>query len=325
MLSAAACSSDAPPPAAVETPAPPAPPPAPPPPPASLLTGLPTDKNGPVLVVKIDNSAQARPHTGLPAADVVYVEPVEHGITRLAAVYSSSLPATVGPVRSARITDLELMAQYGRVAFAYSGAQAKFRPAIRRANMVEVVASKNVNRPGPGYFRVKSRTPPLNLYANAPALLARAKGAQPPRDIGFRFGPPVPGGRPAKAASTSFPKARVGFTWSPQRKQWLWVMDGKPGKDAGGQQIGASTVVFQFVKTVKSQYSDFTGANTPHAKTVGTGKAVVLRDGLAQSVTWSRANANAPTEFTNASGRVTFAPGKVWVVLVNASGKVSVS
>lgn len=46
----------------------------------------------PVLVVKIDNVDEARPATGLGSADVVYVEPVEGGLTRLAAVFSTNRP-----------------------------------------------------------------------------------------------------------------------------------------------------------------------------------------------------------------------------------------
>lgn len=58
--------------------------------------------SGPVLAVKIDNTSGARPRVGLTAADVVYVELVEGGLTRLLAIYASQLPAHVGPVRSAR-------------------------------------------------------------------------------------------------------------------------------------------------------------------------------------------------------------------------------
>ena len=48
------------------------------------------------------------------SADVVYVEEVEAGVTRLAVVFSSALPASVGSIRSARTTDIELFAQYAQ-------------------------------------------------------------------------------------------------------------------------------------------------------------------------------------------------------------------
>ena len=79
---------------------------------------------GPVLAVKIDNTPSARPRIGLNKADIVYVEPVEGGLTRLLAVFSSRMPPEVGPVRSARESDVDLLANYGRVALAYSGGSA---------------------------------------------------------------------------------------------------------------------------------------------------------------------------------------------------------
>src|SRR5262245_25594132 len=48
-----------------------------------------------VLAVKIDNVEAARPHTGLEKADIVYVEQVEAGLTRIMAVFASRLPSLV--------------------------------------------------------------------------------------------------------------------------------------------------------------------------------------------------------------------------------------
>ena len=88
---------------------------------ASPLTGLPASSGAPVLAVKVDNSPAGRPWTGVEDADVVYVEPVEGGTTRLLAVFSSRLPASVGPVRSARESDVTVLGAYGRPALAFSG------------------------------------------------------------------------------------------------------------------------------------------------------------------------------------------------------------
>ena len=91
--------------------------------------------NGPVLAVKVDDTNMAHPQIGVEDADVVYIEQVEGGLTRLAAVFSSKIPVEIGPVRSARISDIEILSQYGRVAFAYSGAQKKLLPVIAEANL----------------------------------------------------------------------------------------------------------------------------------------------------------------------------------------------
>ena len=156
----------------------------------SPFTGEPVAALGPVVAVKIDNIKNARPPTGLRSADIIYALPVEGGLSRLMAVFSSRFPPVIGRVRSAREDDLELLRQFGRPAFAYSGA--------------------------------------------APHLL-----------------PFVP--RP------------------------------------------------------------------PYAVSTGSGRAVVLRDGRAFDVRWSRPSADGGTTYTLPSGqRMTFAPGQVWVVLASA-------
>ena len=113
-----------------------------------------------MLVVKLDNTVYAQPHAGLTKADVVYIEEVEYGITRLAAVFSSSVPGRIGPVRSARITDVDLLAQYDRPAFAYSGAQRKMFPALDGADFYDVSPRTG----GAGYSRDGSRRAPYNYY-----------------------------------------------------------------------------------------------------------------------------------------------------------------
>ena len=98
--------------------------------------------DGEILVVKIDDTTSARPQIGIDKADIVYVEQVEGGLTRLAGVFSSEIPALIGPIRSARISDIEILAQFGRVVFAYSGAQSKMLPVISAANLNDYGAQR---------------------------------------------------------------------------------------------------------------------------------------------------------------------------------------
>jgi len=109
----------------------------------NILTGL-QGSNGPVLAVKIDDTAQAHPQIGLSQADVIYIEQVEGGLTRLATIFSTPerLPPLIGPVRSARISDIDILAQYGHVAFAFSGAQTKLFPVINAANLENLGAER---------------------------------------------------------------------------------------------------------------------------------------------------------------------------------------
>ncbi len=284
--------------------------PAPSPPPVSPFTGLPTDLDAPVLGVKIDNAAVARPQSGLALADVVYVEPVESGLSRLLAVYQSQVPSVVGPVRSTRVSDLELLANVGRPALAFSGAAPEVGALVARAPVLDVSA---LARPG-DYYRDRRRSIPHNLYGDAKAL---RQGGTPPRDIGFRFGPVPPGGRPVAETEVRYPATTIGVQWVSSEARWVISMDGAPLTSAAGPRPTAATVVLQRVPVRNTAIRDAAGSPSPFAATVGAGAAVVLRDGLAFTGSWSRPASDAITTFTLPDGSpLTFAPGPVWVVLV---------
>lgn len=251
----------------------------------------------------------ARPHTGLAAADVVYVEPVEGGLTRFAAVYSSRLPGVAGPVRSARETDAELLAQYGRPTLAFSGAAPEIMPVLRKAPL-RIVTERG--RPG-AYFRDGARPRPHNLFVR-PERLPMGHGPGPQRVLDR--GPAPPGGAPVGERTVRYRGASYGFRWSGDR--WLVSLNGTPLRSAGAGQVGAATVVVQRVAIREGRrVADSAGSMSPVAKTVGTGQASVLRDGKVYPVTWSRPTARHGTTFTKPSGQqVPLAPGRVWVLLV---------
>ena len=277
----------------------------------SPFTGEPVRVLNPVLAVKIDNIVHARPQTGLTHADIVYVLPVEGGLSRFLAIFSSGYPPVVGPVRSAREDDLQVLRQFGRPAFAYSGATpALLRYIHRSARIVDLYAGT-----ARGYYRDNSRVAPYNLYAHTGQLLAQASGASRARNIGFRFGPPPAGGKPTRSAAASYPAASFRFTWSASKGRWLVSIDGARAVTSSGVRLSAATVVIQYTKVRKSRFLEY-GFNPPFAKSTGSGTALVLRDGKAWKVHWSRPSWNVGTTFTTASGqRMTFAPGQVWVVL----------
>jgi Protein of unknown function (DUF3048) N-terminal domain/Protein of unknown function (DUF3048) C-terminal domain len=274
------------------------------------FTGEPVRALEPVLAVKIDNIVDARPQTGLQSADMIYVIPVEGGLTRFMAVYSSHLPPVVGPVRSARQSDLDLLYQFGRPAFAWSGATPHLVPFIERAPVADLYALQVG-----GYYRDPNRVAPYNLYAHTRQLVAEARGASKARDIGFRFGTQPAGGKGTASYSVKYPAASYTFRWSAKDKRWLAWIDGAPAKATEGGQLGGSTVIVQYTQIATSRFEEY-GGRPPYAKSVGSGTAVVLRDGRAYTVHWSRPTLQGGTTYTLLDGRrMLFAPGQVWVVL----------
>lgn len=261
----------------------------------------------PLLAVKIDNVGAARPQTGLDEADLVYVEQVEAGLSRLMAVFGSRLPAVVGPVRSARETDLELLRQFDRPTLAYSGAQSALRPAIDAAPLRAVPPVKG----GAAYFRGSDKPAPHNLYLRPAKLGDPAAGVRAGEAAGFEFAERAPkGGRATTEHTVRFPAARFTFNWSATEGRWLITMDGRAATTASGKRLAAPTVVVQYVDVQPSRFHDRSGSTTPLSRTVGDGEAVVLRGGRAHEATWRRPT---PTDGTTFS--VPLAPGPVWVLL----------
>jgi hypothetical protein len=284
---------------------------------------MPGDAAEPVLVVKLDNTTYAQPHAGLTKADVVYIEEVEYGITRLAAVFSGTIPRRIGPVRSARITDVDLLAQYDRPAFAYSGAQRKMFPALDGADFFDVSPRTG----GTGYSRDGSRRAPYNYYVDGRASLDRAPKATLAKDQGFTFDEDVPeGGLVAKSADMKWGYSSAGFDYNRRTGMYEVSLNGtKAGAEENDRGQNASTVVIQYVKQQPSAYFDKGGGNTPHADTIGTGKAIVMRDGLAWETTWSRPSAADGTTYTLEDGSaLPFKPGQTWIVLLDRKRKADV-
>jgi Protein of unknown function (DUF3048) N-terminal domain/Protein of unknown function (DUF3048) C-terminal domain len=276
----------------------------------SPFTGEPVKSLGPVLAVKIDNIVYARPQTGLTHADIIYVLPVEGGLSRFLAIFSSHMPPVIGPVRSARQDDIELLRQFGRPAFAFSGAQPQLLPVVEGARIVNLYDGRHPA----GYFRSSSRIAPYNLFAHTATLLREARSASKAHNIGFTFGPAPRGGRVVKSESVSYPAASFRFTWYQPHKTWLVWIDGARGETTEGR-LAPSTVVIQYTTVSTSVFKE-EGRRPPFAQTVGSGTALVLRDGRAYVAHWSRPNWNAGTTFTTNNGQpMNFARGQVWIVL----------
>ncbi len=277
-------------------------------------------ENGPVLVVKIDDTRSARPQVGLEFADVVYIEQVEGGLTRLAAVFSSSIPPRIGPVRSARITDIELFAQYGRVAFAYSGAQQKLLPVIADANLSDVGAMRR----GPVFYETDpNRVQPYAMFLNAQTLMAneasKATVIDSAKNVGWTFSKKLENqGFEISDVTMHWPAQKYSAAWDVTSNRWFLSVNSVPNVSDLGKNLGPTTLVIQLVSITPSEYGDKFGGNTPFSQTVGTGKGYVLRDSTVIAATWNRPDSLSPTTWTDATGaEIKFAPGQVWVALTD--------
>jgi hypothetical protein len=279
--------------------------------------------NGPVLAVKIDDTNSAHPQIGVEDADVVYIEQVESGLTRLMAIFSSRIPQRIGPVRSARISDIDILSQYGNVAFAYSGAQSKLLPVISQANLLDLGAQ----RQSPTIYTTDpSRNQPYAMVLRADLLMARIVEKQyeidSARSVGFVFGDKPKEGQLTDEAVIDWPSATYKATWSESEGRWFLSHNGRLNTAESGIILGPTTFVIQLVSITPSDYGDKFGGVTPFSETVGQGKAYVLRNGKRFAAIWNRSDANSGTSFSLLNGEeIKFAPGQVWVALTDREPK----
>lgn len=275
--------------------------------------------DGPVLAVKIDDTNAAHPQIGIEDAEIVYIEQVEAGLTRLAAIYSTVIPQRIGPVRSARISDIDILNQFGRVAFAYSGAQRKLLPVIAAANLEDLGAQ----RQSPTIYTTDpARRSPFAMVLRADLLMQKIKDNNLPVDVaksvGFVFGDLPEGGKPVQQVVMNWPSATYSAQWSEKESRWHLSHNGKLNLAESGIVLGPTTLVIQMVKISPSEYGDKFGGITPLSETVGTGKAYVLRNGEVFSATWNRPFPDSGTTFSLADGStMNFAAGQIWVALTD--------
>jgi hypothetical protein len=307
--------------------------PSPTPPPAPVfwpLTGRQADAlvDRPALAVKIENSVDARPQTGLGAADLVWEEVVEGGITRYVAVYHSALPPEIGPVRSVRPMDPAIAAPLHGL-FAFSGGQRPFVNAGAAAGLQVL----SFDAGAPGFYRIDRRAAPHNVYASPQRLLGEADPAHraaPPRQF------PVAGpGERSTAQALGAPATGVqltlsgishpNWTWSPADGAWLRAEGTAPAVEADGRQLRATNVVVLRVDVVATSFRDPAGNPVPEAQLVGGGQALVASDGRTVAATWTKASEADPVVLTGPDGApVRLAPGTTWVELVpNRGGAVT--
>jgi hypothetical protein len=290
------------------------------PPPVAPLTGMPGDFRRPALIVKIDNVSAARPQSGLRQADVVIEEPVEGNLTRLAAVFQSTDASVVGPVRSMRTSDLEIIPMFGRPLFAASGGNKGVVPQLHRANVVDI--GNNVS--GQGFRRDPGRPAPHNLYSSTPALYQKAPETPPAPKPLFKYlrrgERPGPGARPVHGVALRFGGAEISrFTWNPAGQVWLRSQNGTPHMAAEGVQIAPRNVV---VAEIPYDFSGQRGRSVPHAMVTGSGPAIVLTQGQAINATWVRPTLAHRLIFFAANTRteIKLTPGQTFIELPSRGG-----
>ncbi len=290
---------------------------------AMPLTGIPVNGddpataallNRPALVAKVDNDPLAMPHVGLEKADLVIELRVE-GISRYMAVFHSQDVEKVGPVRSARTSDPDILGMFGRPLFVWSGGNRNVVKVIRE---VPFIQNESHDKVPDAYSRTKSKRAPHNLLADARKIFERAE--QPPSVpqpvFSYRGPDDATPGLPVPGVSLRVGSSPSTFVWDDESGNWLrWANNREHVADGGGQLNVRNVVV------LSTGYGRSTAdRRSPEAQSVGIGAAWVFSGGTVQAGIWSRDSVDKGWTLTAGDGSVmTLLPGNTWVAMVDHS------
>ena len=297
----------------------------------SITTDLSLAQRRP-LAVKIGNGdSKDRPQAGLAAADVVYEVLVEAGFTRFIAVLHSEIPSRVGPVRSARSSDFDLLEDLGTPYLASSGANSTVRREMGQAARAGTLIDVGAGRMSSPYRRDRSRPAPHNLYFHYESLVGGDPGslpggvpAAPPAAL-FEYGssnsPPLDGAAGVTVAYTALHGGESSHVWDPLLGGWVRIQDGTlhtSETDFGTAEIAPANVVVLWMPYGRSAAD----RRSPQALSYGIGRALLLTAGSVHESVWERTEDRAGYRFIDAAGYpLTLSTGSTWLLLANTSSR----
>ena len=273
------------------------------------------DVETPAIAVKIENSPEARPQSGLEDADLVYEEVVEGGITRFMAIFHCGTTDQGGPVRSARFDDPKLALPFTRL-LAYSGSNGPVDKELKRQDMIQLNEDTD---PVEAFFRVPEGVLEVhNLFADVGKLqrVAEKREVDPPSTEVFTFGDLADGAKKARRVSLNFNASNtIEYKW--KKDAWARSEAGAPFMTAAGDQLSVQNVLVQEVRVDNSAtIVDVAGNPSPDLDLLTGGTALLFRDGKVVKGKWAIDKKGLPVFTTSAGDPMTFATGSIWIELV---------
>jgi hypothetical protein len=276
----------------------------------------------PALAVKVDNYPDARPQSGIDEADIVFDEPVEGGITRFAAVFQCQSPALVGPIRSARAVDLQILDQLSKPILVHVGGIDPVISILQNGNLSDF----DLRTHGAIIKHVPGRVAPYDTYITAAAGWGlQSTDTTPPAPV-FTYSTTTPSGTPVTSIHIPFTATNnTLWTWSASSGRWLLSYSGRPATVSGGGQIATTNIVVQTVHVTYGPWLENSeGGLEVQSQMTGSGPLTVLRNGVAVTGTWKRAALNDPTTLTASDGStIALQPGQTWVEIVPSTVPVT--
>lgn len=270
------------------------------------------------LVIKVDNYPGSRPPSGINKADVVFEHFAEGAITRFSAIFLCQDQERVGPVRSARLIDVEHLVDMFDGVLVHYGAANRVLPMIRAAGFPDMDGYFGAA----GFFNASGRVSPFNKYCDTTALRAAVEeqGWERPADRpGFVF---------ADSVEWDEQVADIKVVYSSQN--WArWEYDADLGlyrryageaphvEETSGEALTAATVVVLEAEHTKTDIDEGYGSFSVRIDLLGQGSALVFRDGRMAQGTWIRQGQMEMISIVDDAGSaLPFKVGNVWVQVI---------
>jgi hypothetical protein len=272
------------------------------------------------VAVKIDNSADARPQAGIDRADIVYEEYTE-GITRFIVVFQSSDAPAVGPVRSVRPADPNVVKPLGGP-IVFSGGSPAVLDVVRTSGLRQITENDTDT-----LKRRSGKAAPHNLYTTTDALFKKAGAGTPPPP----FGPFLAKGQ-AYAPTGAMPATRLNlspapgvtaaYQWDGPSSTWKRSTDGRPHALEGGGQISPTNIIVQY-----TPYSTFPAdKKVRYPEVIGSGDALIFTAGTTVKAKWAKSAAGTVTTYTDSAGKpISLPPGQTWIHLLEPGASLTSS
>lgn len=275
----------------------------------------------PSLAAKIDNHPLARPQVGLERTDLVFEELVEGGLTRYVAIWHSDIPKEIGPVRSIRPMDPDIVSPFGGI-IAYSGGQYQFVVLMQQTRVYNAI--HGYSDMADIMYRTADKASPHDVLVKARTLVGRHGRLDAPEQQ-FAFAPDlesssaVAEGSPAERARVRFsPAAEPSWRYDEESQTWQRAQLGSADKDPKGKRLSAVNVV-----VVRVPISN--GFGVPKTELIGKGDAWVLSGGHSIKGSWSKSSQTGRIALRDENGTVLrLAPGNTWIELMPTSGKLTI-
>lgn len=286
----------------------------------------------PAVACKVDNVEAARPQFNLNKTDIVFVEMVEFGLTRLVAVWQSQPVTQAGPVRSVRPMDADITAPLAGI-FCYSGGQLPFVNAVKETGQYMASETSELAAEVDSFSRLSTRSAPHNVIVDVELLQSQhtdLKAPQPmlpivafdPETESYEA-PSTDNGLETLSFNINYPQAESG--WKAEGSYWVRSQDGDQHIDeATGEIIRATNVVVLKTK-VDNSFIDKKYGPIPRTVMIDTGIAWVFHNGKRIKGTWTKSSQSAPIQlFDEAGAPIKLAAGNTWIELMAGPSQISI-